>query len=260
MSDIDFNEIDKAIQKMTSGEQQKKRATQLKVKVQKRDEVAKKVEDNREQGRLATQRIIKGSTTLRANRTSGQPSSSSAKAHPPKIPAIRADGIELPSPASNSAKADKVEEPFKFSAENPALSKDQTIGELSDRYILSDFDKDEPKNKEIPESTKEGLSFEEDPEDSGFEEEEQVLTETTTEPKIYGAVHATYGQRIPNRYIPKSNPKTSSKKPSEPAKLTKKPKDNLHKKFKIWRTVSLILMLASILVWATILYLWFISG
>lgn len=139
-TDIDFKEIEKAMAELVNKSQSQTRKKQLTRVVRKRDEIAKKVENSREQGRVATKRIIIGNKTLRSSivgvdsqaaqvpRTN--PSSIISDFKKPIVKSFIEPAPQTPSPSS----VPKVTE----------TELNKTVGDLSDSFL-----KEEVSGKDI---------------------------------------------------------------------------------------------------------------
>ena len=133
-TDIDFKEIEKAMAELVNKSQSQTRKKQLTRVVRKRDEIAKKVENSREQGRVATKRIIIGNKTLRSSIVGldkqaaqvprANPSSIISDFKKPIVKPFIEPEPQAPSPSS----VPKVTE----------TELNKTVGDLSDSFLKED--------------------------------------------------------------------------------------------------------------------------
>ncbi len=180
--DIDFKEIEKAMAELVNKSQSQVRKKQLTKVVKKRDEIAKKVDNSREQGRMATKRIIIGNKNLRSSVVSAeQPATSvTARVSRPNPTAVITDfrtttpNVPKPfiapsTPAKEAPVNDEVAEPENLS---------KTIGDLSD-----DFLKEEVSESNIdPTLAEEGLA---EPE---FSSPEPIVESPQSAPSVPEAI------------------------------------------------------------------------
>jgi hypothetical protein len=144
VSEIDFNEIEKAMAELVNKAQGQKRQSQLKVVTKARNEQAKKIETAHEQGNLATKRIIIAGNRLRSNAPAArtqfpQPTSSAPRINTesPLISDFKAKP-QVVEPVSVSKKEDSIsadEVPI-YSAQEENLSLGKSVGDLSNDYLL----------------------------------------------------------------------------------------------------------------------------
>jgi hypothetical protein len=288
VSEIDFNEIEKAMAELVKKAQGQKRENQLDDVAKARDEQARKVDTARDQGNIATKRIIVGGTKLRTEASR-----------------VNAPRVFTPRP-ENSSNAGNLINDFRPTAANqptpqpaPAAYSSspkeednltESVGNLSDQYLVDEVNADQV-NKDVEpiqtDQVEEGTQVDEsaiNPEQSvsnlpseAFPEEPQAeenvsdpapLEDLNTESELpeveqvssdLGRVHKLYGQRLPKEYLEKSFEKREGgfkDSKLEKGKQDKAPKGPKAKRGILFYSV-ILLILASCSVWGVVAYLYF---
>jgi hypothetical protein len=149
-TDIDFKEIEKAMADLVNKTQSHARKKELTKVVKKRDEIAKKAENSREQGRVATKRIIIGSKSLRANAV-GIPVPAPLAPEPTPAPSSQVPRSNLnPNNIISDFKTSKSFIPPAADVSNQAQL-NQSVGDLSDQFLQEEI---ATSNSTAPENTK----------------------------------------------------------------------------------------------------------
>lgn len=261
LSEIDFDEIEKAMAELVNKAQGRDRQNKLHVVARSRSAEAKDKEVAREQGDIATKRIIAASNKIRSN------------PRPINIPPVSGPRIM----------------DFKVPAASPIEEHDddlhKTVGQLSDSYLQSEVSSsdtyeaepleeynrpnntavysgpspsnelaaDEPESSQVNniEDDLEGITGPVSSSPQGSIESDSSILEQKQELSD-GGIHKIYGQRLPKEYI-------YSKKGDKPntfnAKKSKKPKRS--RKGLSYYFIAFMIF-AAMVVWSAAIYLYFI--
>lgn len=268
--DIDFKEIERAMADLVSKTQTHAREKQLNKVTKERDEIAKKIDNQREQGQVATKRIIIGNKGR-----------------------LQASGVDLgksrlsystPAPETTPRTGNPSRIINDFTTTPPAAvptlpdSKlNQTVGDLSNEFLKEEVAEQpltmpeenlaepefspapEPTNAIEPSAPSEPVPA---PETTPPEEESVLAPEPIAQPEPtidsnIGAVHRMYGQRMQTP----PNPATSDKAPAlvaaQSLAANRKIKPRKKKGFLFY--FVLLLALAAAGVWGYIGYLFFVG-
>lgn len=264
MSEIDFDEIEKAMAELVNKAQGKDRQNKLHVVARSRSAEAKDKEVAREQGDIATRRIIAASNKIRSNpRPIKAPAVSGPrimdfKVSPPNTIKEPDDDLHktvgqlsdsyLQSEVSRSeeykpkaAEDDNIPGESAVINSTPALSKEASVADMAE--LQDDDKKDDLETLTGPAPYEPQISIE--PDDSMLEQkQEQELGD--------GSIHRIYGQRLPKEYI---YGKKSEKPTTFNAKKSKKVKRS--KKGLSYYFIA-FMIIAAIVVWSAAIYLYFI--
>jgi hypothetical protein len=291
VSEIDFDEIEKAMAELVSKAQGKQRHQGLSQVATERAQIAKKTETAQEQGDIATKRIIVASNKIRSNpRPAPKPTSQPINPNPTRV-------MDFVVPVysgqpSNAQKEQPIENKIDTDSE---LQK--TVGELSNQYLVGQVGQDnevdlaletkEDIEQEIEESLKpqpelgidDEQSQEDPPRGTSLEEltgpspvmssvqepiisiqdnkdylpNEDSLPEVDSLAQDVGRVHKIYGQKLPKEYLKKNK----TKHQSHTLTKTKVIKPKSKKGFAFY--FVMLMIFASLAVWSFAAYLYFAS-
>lgn len=149
-ADIDFKEIEKAMAELVNKSQSQTRKKQLTKVVKKRDEIAKKAENSREQGRVATKRIIIGNKNLRSSVVNAEENSKfqtprTPRANPTTVITDFKTSKPFIAPAPELPPAPEPEEA------NEDTKLNTSIGDLSDDFLKEEVTASDSTNPLLPE-------------------------------------------------------------------------------------------------------------
>ncbi len=130
-TDIDFKEIEKAMAELVNNNQTDSRKKQLTKVLKKRDEIAKKVDNHREQGIVATKRIIIGNKNLRSSVVGTNNSEPSKSLRPNPVSVIS----DFKTSKSFAAPTTSPKPISQISPKPEQAPLNQSVGELSDQFL-----------------------------------------------------------------------------------------------------------------------------
>jgi hypothetical protein len=185
VSEIDFNEIEKAMAELVNKAQGQKRQSQLKVVTNARNEKAKKIETAHEQGNLATKRIIIAGNRLRSTPAAQRVRTQTPNTNRPS--SLISDFNRMP---SSDTKQSKINKPEGLEAVDsiPEISQEEkddlqkTVGDLSNDFLLEKVSQND--QIEVPKLQNSNEEYLEDDSHEYQEPKQETITEESESTRV----------------------------------------------------------------------------
>lgn len=228
MSEIDFDEIEKAMAELVSKAQGKQRAEQLEKVTEDRDEQAKKAENRRAQGQLATKRIVVATSSRGKERPSTPAQPPVIRSGPSSITDFKVKPQTIIQPKLDSVPKFE-EEPAQIDNSEEELEENLTksVGELSEDYLQEEVrhheHKKEEESKEPPENP------EPTEKNSHHDRQEPKGPKTTSIEDLTGPIPGTEPNLGPTDDVEEEDSKQNFKEFEDEENLLDKHNSNLDK-------------------------------